>query len=162
MTRDNHRTPGETGPAFDRHCHCEPVRTLVWQSASLRPHRGRTAHCAAGDTDCHAPMGLAMTVVVGGWSFCFRWRSTHFVGGGSAARPMVRISYAEREPATGREVLLDFHEARSTRPELAPGPAGRPVGKFYSTAVKQNPPVTSLAPGRKKATPKGVALRFTC
>ena len=68
------------------------------------------------------------------------------VGGGNVARPTVRIPYAEREPATGREVLLDFHEPQSTRPELAPGTAGRPVGKFYSTFMKHDPPGPNWLP----------------
>ena len=42
-----------------------------WQSASFRPRWGRAARCAAGVTDCHGALPLAMTVVGDGWSFLF-------------------------------------------------------------------------------------------
>ena len=95
----------------------------AWQSAPLRPLWGRAARCAAGVTDCHVASLLAMT-----WWFwlvllIFAWRSSNAVGGGNAARPTVRIPYAERMLATGRAVLLDGKSARSIRLEFAPGQA---------------------------------------
>ena len=36
---------------------------------------------------------------------------------------------------------------------LAPGPAGRLVGRFYSTAVKQNPPGPSLSAATRRKKP---------
>ena len=50
--------------------------------------------------------------------------------------PICQIRYAEREPATGRAVLLDDTAAQSNRPELSPGTAGPHV--FYSTADMHN------------------------
>ena len=40
------------------------------------------------------------------------------VGGGNAARPTVRIPYAERKLATGRAVLLDCRQEKSIRHAL--------------------------------------------
>ena len=80
----------------------------------------------------------AMTEVFGGWSFYFASlasrerrgqsrggaRSAAFGGGTpGTAFPTVRILYAERELATGREVLLALRLAQPTRPEFAPGQA---------------------------------------
>ena len=98
-------------------------------------------------------------------------RLTSLVGGGSAARPTggqkrtapavheqipfptCQIRYAEREPATGRAVLLDDTAAQSNRPELSPGTAGPHV--FYSTADKHNVRqfVTGHCPKNKNAGP---------
>ena len=43
----------------DYHCHCEPARTLVWQSVPLAtcPNSYRSQ----GETDCHVAALLAMT-----------------------------------------------------------------------------------------------------
>ena len=50
----------------DYHCHCEPVRTLVWQSVLQRlrflSFSVQSAR-AKGETDCHVAALLAMTVV---------------------------------------------------------------------------------------------------
>ena len=52
----------------DYHCHCEPVRTLVWQSVLQRlrflSFSVQSAR-AKGETDCHVAALLAMTVVDG-------------------------------------------------------------------------------------------------
>ena len=65
---------------------------------------------------------LAMTEVDGDWSFYFRWRSNRLVGGGNAARPTIRIPYAERKPATGREILLVCRQAQPIRHALGSRP----------------------------------------
>ena len=75
------------------------------------------------------PYGLAMTEVVVIWSrfAVVRWlsrivprnghnRSLHFFSNGSS-------QYAERKLATGREVLLDYHQVKPIRPAFAPGQA---------------------------------------
>ena len=48
--------------------------------------------------------------------------------------PTCQARYAEREPATGRAVLLAGKPARSFRPESSPGTAG--PHEFYSTSDK--------------------------
>ena len=40
------------------------------------------------------------------------------VGEGNAARPTIRIPYAERKPATGREILLVCRQAQPIRHAL--------------------------------------------
>ena len=91
-----------------------------------------------------------------GPSILHRWHRGN--GGGNAARPTVRIPYAEREPATGREVLLDCRQAKSTRPELAPGPAGRPVERAQwsdSTTGLPERIVRGDSPPQNKSTTRG-------
>ena len=69
---------------------------------------------------------LAMTEVDGDWSFYFRWRYNRLVGGGNAARPTVRIPYAERA------VSLDCRQSKSIRHALGSRPRrdGVPYGEF--------------------------------
>ena len=79
------------------------------------------------------------------------WQSTNLIGGGDAACPTLgqkraapavpfpicQARYAEREPATGRAVLLDEKSARSIRPESSPGTAG--PHEFNSTTDYLHP-----------------------
>ena len=45
--------------------------------------------------------------------------------------------YAEREPATGREIQLDYQQAQSARHEFGSGHC--PVGKFYPASDSHDP-----------------------
>ena len=70
-----------------------------------------------------APTG-ADRLVLGGWS-------SGLGTGRRGRRPLrvrifhpVRIPYAERIIATGREILLEYQHAQSARHEFGPGPAG--------------------------------------
>ena len=146
-----------------------------------------------------------MTVVVGGWCFCFcavavdGWRQFCELPGRARLAPTVMWRCAgwdvedavpyemdgERRkkpprPETGRWVMVlckslckrCFNTPRGNLPvrtmpdhtsftrlstskmsdSLAPGTAGRPVGRFYSTAVKQNLSGTSLSAATRRIT----------
>ena len=77
--------PGETVPAFDYHCHCEPVRTLVWQSVT--PAARSAARPPPGDGEMRIATGfaLAMTAVI--WLLVLLFSLRGHPGGGGAARP---------------------------------------------------------------------------
>ena len=81
-------------------------------------------------------------------------------GGGNAARPTGTNSIRRAENSDQSRGPNGVIQPPTCQNELAPGPAGRPVGKFYSTFIKHNPPVTSLsaATGRRpnnKRTTRG-------
>ena len=91
------------------------------------------AHRVGGRrTDCHGRWrALAMTEGDGSWSL---------FAGGAAVIPGRTAERRER-----RSLRSEFHTQSVSQ---------RPVGKFYSTAVKHNPSGTNLpagAPGRKKS-----------
>ena len=83
-----------------------------------------------GAGDCHAPVGLAMTVVVvtlsrfAGGAVVDLQCTAERHGGRSLHEipefPKPRIPYAERIPATGRAVLLDCRQAQSPSHEFSP------------------------------------------
>ena len=102
-------------PAQNHHVIARSLQA-TWQSRQF-------SGMLRGPWDCHALRARNDVVIWWLVLLIFAWRSSNAVGGGNAARPTVRIPYAERMLATGLAVLLDGKSARSIRLEFAPGQA---------------------------------------
>ena len=91
---------------IDYLCHCEEA-VRRGNPFSFRPLRGRAVLCTAGVTDCHAPLGLAMTACFGLVLLLLPGQLSRLVGGGMPPALQGMTGRAEKEKRLCPLILRD-------------------------------------------------------